>query len=746
MSTGETGQQGLLLVELLTTLAQAGQTRPMAARAVQWVAEQLDAEVAAVVRAGEPVAAVGLLPGDGASTAALLAALGDGGPVDLPGLPGAEVVGTEVPDPAAPALLVVARAEEPFDAGERLLLLGTGRLLGQALQAARALRREREQRERGERLAREREELLRTLQERELVLSTVLTLQRAISHRRPLEEVLDLLCDGAQRVLGGDEVVVVLENALHRDRFEVRAHGTGGGPPSCPDLAGHGAEAVRADAQVHGRHGDCTWRAAPVRVHGRPVGALLVVDAPGGTVPATRHLLATFTEHAGAALNDAHAERTLRESFYDQLTRLPNRALFLDRLGAALEDHERCGRPTALLFLDLDGFKAVNDRCGHEAGDAVLQACAERVRECLRPQDTAARLGGDEFAVLLDDVDVPGAVRLAERLLQRLRLPVEHEGRPLAVGCSIGVAAPGQEGTTAGTLLRDADTAMYAAKRAARPATGPTVAVFERSMREARADRLELEADLAVAAAEGQLRLHYQPTVSLADGSTTGVEALVRWQHPSRGLLPPDAFIAVAEESGAVEALGSWVLREACAQTAAWRAAGAAELTVAVNLSVAQLRPGLVAEVLGVLRDTGLPASALVLEVTETVLVREGEGARDVLARLRSHGVRVAVDDFGTGYSSLAYLRRLPVDVLKVDRSFVQGMSCPQDAALVRTVLGLARALGLETVAEGVENGEHARALRELGCDRAQGYHWSRPVPAAELSARWAPRRVATAC
>ncbi|GAB3217369.1 hypothetical protein GCM10027586_10680 [Kineococcus gypseus] len=233
----------------------------------------------------------------------------------------------------------------------------------------------------------------------------------------------------------------------------------------------------------------------------------------------------------------------------------------------------------------------------------------------------------------------------------------------------------------------------------------------------------------------------------LSDGATTGVVALVRWQHPRRGLLLPDRFIGVAEESGAIDAVGSWVLREACGQVAAWRACapGAADLTAAVNLSVAQLRPGLVQEVLGVLRDTGLPAGALVLEVTETVLVREGEDARDVLAQLRAHGVRIAVDDFGTGYSSLSYLRQLPVDVLKVDRSFVQAMSRGEDTAVVRTIVGLAEALGLETVAEGVESAEDARALRGLGCDQAQGYHWSRPVPAAELTARWtAPAAVAS--
>ncbi|WP_432523476.1 putative bifunctional diguanylate cyclase/phosphodiesterase [Kineococcus sp. SYSU DK006] len=768
MSTAEQealGQQGLQLVELLMALAQAGDPRAMNACAVQWSADQLDSEVVAVLHGQRVLASIGLRAGEDAAAAALIAAAEartDGRAVELPGLAGAYVLHAEVAHPLTPARLVVARAEEPFEATERLLVLGVGRLLGQAVQAAQALGRERRQREHSEQLAAEREQLLRTLQEREVVLSTLLTLQRAISHRRPLEEVLDLLCEGAQRVLGGQAVAVVLESPLHPTRLEVRAYGAStasgsqatAGRGACPQLEAHAGQAVAAQAEVAGAHEGCSWRAAPVRAHERIVGALVLIDeqppvdprgAGAPTDPASplaslapassgaQHLLTTFTEHASVALNDAYTARSLRESFYDQLTRLPNRALFLDRLEQAVHGAGACS-PPALLFLDLDGFKAVNDRYGHAAGDAVLQACAQRVRESLRPQDTAARLGGDEFAVVLQGTDVHGAVLVAERLLARLRLPVEHEGRSLHVGCSIGIAVPGHEGSTAETLLRDADTAMYAAKSTPRPTQDPTVVLFERSMHQARTERLELEADLACAAPAGQLVLHYQPTVRLADGCTTGVEALVRWQHPQRGLLLPDRFIALAEASGAIEAVGSWVLRQACAQTARWRAGGHGELTVAVNLSVAQLRPGLADEVRRVLHQSGLPAQALVLEITETVLVREGEQARQVLAALRTHGVRIAVDDFGTGYSSLAYLRQLPVDVLKVDRSFVQSMSQGEDTALVRTIIGLAEALGLETVAEGVESAEDAQVLHELGCQLAQGYHWSRPVPAAQLA------------
>lgn len=767
------GQQGLQLVELLMVLGRAGGPRAMAACAAQWTADQLDSEVVAVVQDERVSVAVGVRAGDELACAALLAAARDGADGasrtgHLLGLPGAHLLLADVPHPYTPAQLVVARAEEAFDATERLLALGVGRLLGQAVQSAQALRREQHERERSEQLVSEREELVRRLRERELLLSALLTLQRAVSQRRPVEEVLDLLCDGARSVLAGRPVAVVLENQLHPGRWEVRARGTGVGAfddAGCAELVAHADAAVAAGRLVAGQHGGCRWEAVPVRAQGRAVGALVVHEESspqeqvprheqtlrpgGGNRPeGAEHLLTTFAENAGVALNDAWTARSLREAFYDQLTRLPNRALFLERLTEAVrrgdELSEEAGleagdlHPPALLFLDLDGFKAVNDRYGHAAGDAVLQACAERVRECLRPEDTAARLGGDEFAVVLQGTDVHGARRVAERLLARLQLPVEHEGRSLQVGCSIGVAAPGHEGTTAQTLLRDADTAMYTAKSAPRPAHGPTVALFERALHQVRAERLELEEDLSRAVEQGELVLHYQPTVRLADGAPTGVEALVRWQHPRRGLLYPDRFICVAEESGAVEVLGSWVLGQACAQTARWRSGGRPDLTVAVNLSAAQLRHGLVEEVTGVLEQTGLPATALMLEITETVLVREGAEAHGVLDQLRALGIRVAVDDFGTGYSSLSYLRQLPVDVLKIDRSFVQAMEQGGDTAFVRTILGLAEALGLETVAEGVETQREVEVLRSLGCGQAQGYLWSRPL-APEALQRWWP-------
>nr|WP_240895090.1 EAL domain-containing protein [Kineococcus siccus] len=715
--------------------------------AAQWAADVVDGDVAAVVRDGVVLAGAGVRAGTPLAAAlvhALAGATAASTPVDLPGLPGAWLADGEVTDGLGRTQLVVARAGEGgFEAAERLLVLGTGRLLGESLRTARAFADERAQRRRSDDLAVEREALLATLRERELLLSTLLVLQRAISHRRPLEEVLDLLCEGAQRVLGGLEAAVVLEDPLHRDRLRVGARRGTAGHAGCEDLLAHARTAVSTQAWASGADGGCRWEAAPVHASGRVVGALVLLDradrrspaAPAHAGERSETLLTTFTQHASVALTDAYTEKSLRESFYDQLTRLPNRSLFLDRLERAATGHARGGPRAALLYLDLDGFKAVNDRYGHGAGDAVLQACAARLRDCLRPGDTAARLGGDEFAVVLEDADVPAAEEVAHRVLAALCEPVVHEGHLLEVGCSIGVAAVGHAGTTAETLLRDADTAMYVAKAA--PATSrPAVRTFQDSVRRARAERLELEVDLADAVPGGQLVLHYQPTVRLSDGAPAAVEALVRWQHPRLGLLAPDRFIGIAEQSGHITALGRWVLGEACRQVAAWRAEGM-PLTVAVNLASAQLVPGLVGEVQELLRTHRLPGHALVLEITETVVVADGSAAQEVLAALRTLDVRVAVDDFGTGYSSLSYLQRLPVDVLKVDRSFVTALGRGGDPALVRTVLSLADALGLDSVAEGIETAEERDVLRALGCTVGQGYLWSRPLPPAQLRTWW---------
>ena len=426
-------------------------------------------------------------------------------------------------------------------------------------------------------------------------------------------------------------------------------------------------------------------------------------------------------------------EQLSHQAFHDELTGLANRSLYRDRLDHALAARVRDGRPVAVLYLDLDGFKAVNDALGHGAGDAVLREVAARLGAAVRPGDTVARLGGDEFAVLLERVrDAGEAEEVAARLLACLAPPLVLEGRAVLLRASLGLALTETGTETGEELLRDADLAMYRAKVRG---TGEVLR-YDPSMRDELLARVRTEEGLRRALAEGELRVHYQPTVDLTTGRMTGVEALVRWQLPTGELVPPLEFIPVAEDTGLVVPLGAWVLREACAQGARWLAGPGEPLSVSVNVSARQLDESLVGVVDAVLAETGLPAHLLVLELTESVLVADDAGTSAVLHALRRLGVRLAIDDFGTGFSALAYLSRLPIDVIKVDRAFVAQLCAPEGRAdLARTIIEMARALGMSTTAEGIETPEQLAALRSLGCDLGQGYLFSRPVPAEELRA-----------
>ena len=427
--------------------------------------------------------------------------------------------------------------------------------------------------------------------------------------------------------------------------------------------------------------------------------------------------------------------RLAHQALHDPLTGLANRVLLRERVAHALA---RRAASLAVLFVDLDHFKDVNDSLGHAAGDRVLVAAARRLSDCVRPADTVARLGGDEFAVLLDDAGDPrAAVEVAERILNALCAPVPVEGRTLHPSASIGITfhAPGPAAVSADTLLRDADVALYRAKE-----RRGGYQVFDASMHAAVLERLELEADLRRAIdrdAEGFV-LYYQPLVALETGQITGVEALVRWRHPTRGLLHPDAFIPLAEETGLIVPLGQWVVRAACREVQGWPAPAAAALpTVGVNLSVEQVRHGgLVADVAAALREGGLAPDRLMLEITESVLAHDVAAARDTLRALRALGVQLALDDFGTGYSSLGYLREFPIDVLKMDRAFLADVG--RDAtgtALAGVIVALGRTLGLVTVAEGIERADQYAQMRALGCTRGQGYYLARPLPPAEARA-----------
>ncbi|SDF93992.1 putative bifunctional diguanylate cyclase/phosphodiesterase [Klenkia brasiliensis] len=433
------------------------------------------------------------------------------------------------------------------------------------------------------------------------------------------------------------------------------------------------------------------------------------------------------------------------QAFHDVLTGAANRALFDDRITHALARSARTGVDPTLLSMDLDGFKNVNDTLGHPAGDALLQLVAERLTAHVRPGDTVARLGGDEFAVLLDGQapDTGGDhLAVAERLLARLSLPYEVAGRTVRVGVSIGLVTATPDGEcTPTTLLRDADAALYAAKAAGKG----RVLVFEPRMRADLLLRTRLTADLPGALAAGQLRVVYQPVVDLGTGQLEGFEALLRWQHPVLGDVAPTTFVPIAEETGHIEAIGAWVLREACTAAAAWWAGTGPGPGIAVNLSVRQLRSDdVVTQVAGALADSGLPPHALCLELTETALVLDTDQATRTLHALRDLGVRLAVDDFGTGYSSMAHLRHFPVDVLKIDRSFISGMDPDgPPSTVVRGLLELARVMGLDVVAEGVESAHQREQLQAQGCSSAQGWLFSAAVERDVADQQVAAARIA---
>jgi diguanylate cyclase (GGDEF)-like protein/PAS domain S-box-containing protein len=467
---------------------------------------------------------------------------------------------------------------------------------------------------------------------------------------------------------------------------------------------------ARPVLEIRVQHRDGSWRVLEAMATG-------VVDVPevAGVVVNAHDV--TERKQAEAAL--------MHEALHDSLTGLPNRALFLDRLGQCLARSQRSGAATTVLFVDIDRFKVVNDSMGHFAGDKVLVAAAEAIRGVVRAADTVSRLGGDEFAICCEGVSRAGASALAERIAEALADPIVVDGRTLYLTASIGITESRSNEDTPETMLRDADTAMYRAKERGRA----RCEVFDDVLRRRATDRLDLESGLRRAIAENELRLHYQPQFDLRTGEVVGAEALVRWQRPGSGLVAPDAFIPLAEETGLVVPLGAWVLRQACTEAVLLPG------PVSVNLSGRQLTDdGLLDVVAATLDATGCDPARLWLEITETVVMADAERNAEVLARLRDLGVRIAIDDLGTGYSSLAYLKRFPVDFLKIDRSFVDGLGTEaDDSAIVAAIIDLAASLRLGVIAEGVETELQRDELRRLGCDVGQGYLWSPAVPLCEL-------------
>jgi diguanylate cyclase (GGDEF)-like protein len=699
------------LTEFFSAVNAAADEETAISGATERAAEMVEAEVSAVVLDDSVTAAWGF--GPEVPVAGLLRAdrrLG------VPGLGALHTSYSALGDDVRGALMV-GRLHAEFDPEEREMLQGMAQVLGLALRGIRVLATERT--------------LRAEAQTRQRLVETLLTIQRAISVRRPLPEILDAVTGGASALLSGASVALLLAEEGRARRLTMAS--TAGRPGA----ATHEAEALEAMATRAGlirplAEGGAVI-AAPVQVTGEMAGSL-VARLPAVDEEQAERLdqLTAFAQQVSLALTDARTVEAVNEAHHDPVTGLPNRGLFLKIFNRVLASRDVATDPTSVLFIDLDRFKAVNDSLGHDAGDQLLAAVAGRIRSCVRASDTTARLGGDEFAVLLHDSPMDAATSVGERIIEAVKEPFRVAGRDIFIGASVGVAVSRENAQPSETLLNHADVAMYRAKK-----EGPgRVVVYEPYMHTEALNYLSLRGDLQKALDAGEFAVQYQPLVRLGSGEVAGVEALIRWHSPGRGLVSPVDFIPIAEESGLIQQIGQWVLETAAAQVAAWRRAYP-DLTLNVNVSGHQLgHPRFADDVMRALAVAGLPSKAVTLELTESVLMSEPEPALGSLIALRRLGVQLSIDDFGTGYSSLAYLRELPVDELKVDRVFIaRAELTSEDLALVRTIVQLGQILGLRVVAEGIENVAQLDALRGLGCQLGQGYHLCRPADPGDLPA-----------
>jgi diguanylate cyclase (GGDEF)-like protein len=426
-------------------------------------------------------------------------------------------------------------------------------------------------------------------------------------------------------------------------------------------------------------------------------------------------------------------ERLAHLAQFDSLTGLPNRHLFHDRLGHAMAQAKRSGHPMAVLFIDLDRFKLVNDTRGHDAGDKLLQEAAARLAQCVRSSDTVGRFGGDEFGAILSELSKPGDASLvAQKIIDAVARPFQLDGHETYVTASVGITLFPADGEEAGALIMNADVAMYRAKEQGRN----NYQYFTREMNERALERVRMEAALRRAVERREFLLHYQPKADLKSGAICGLEALLRWRHPERGLVSPAEFIPVLEDTGLIVPVGEWVMEAVCAQIRAWREKGLAVPPVAVNLSARQFQQkDLEATVRRILQTAGVDGSLLEFELTESMLMKDPEAAAHTLQGLKEAGVRLSVDDFGTGYSSLAYLKRFPIDALKIDRAFIRDVTVdPDDAAITLAIISLGHSLKLKVIAEGVETEAQLDFLSAHGCDEMQGFYFARPLPVGDCT------------
>lgn len=577
----------------------------------------------------------------------------------------------------------------------------------------------------------------------------------------PAEEVFDEITRLSAELLDIPIALVSLVDERRqwfKSRVGLSARETSRTVSFCAHAINHNDTFIVEDASLDPRFSDNPLVRGPLHIRfyagvpltlpgGEALGTLCVIDrVPRQLSPTQKTLLEVLARKIVTELELRLRVSTLEEEVIqrremevrimhlatrDPLTGLPNRAALMDRLRQGIKVAERDGHRLAFFFLDLDRFKLINDTLGHPVGDGLLQQVGERLTRLLRDSDTVARLGGDEFAVILPKVDSQDdAFGVAAKMLEALHQPINIRGHALRADCSVGLAVYPAHGENEEILIRHADLALYEAKRSGIHQWR----VFAPSMNDEAERRVTLESELRQALERNELVVHYQPQISLQNGQLTGVEALVRWLHPERGLVPPDQFIHLAEETGLIWDLGHQVLHTACRQMADWRKRGIPVPRVSVNVSPAQLRPALADEVRHSLGENGCDAICLELEITESALTADGPQTLELLDTLTNMGVGIAVDDFGVGYSSLALLRRLPLDCLKIDKSFVDEMVFNhQDATIVEAILRMSHGLGLRTVAEGVETAEQRDALGRLGCQCAQGYLFSRPLPAEEF-------------